>query len=67
MSEQPVIVAYLLRGIWYSAKEVDQKRISDKGAFQDAHPYTVAVLRRRQEYGKDTLEWIDLEKQEQRD
>jgi hypothetical protein len=65
MSEQPAIVAYLLRGIWYSAKEVETKRVGDKGAFQDAHPYTVAMLRRRKKYGGDVPEWIDLDEQKQ--
>lgn len=61
MTESQKIVAYLLRGIWYSAKEVETKRVSDKGAFQDAHPYTIAALRRRKKYGGDVPEWIELD------
>ena len=61
MSETPKIVAYLLKGIWYSAKEVETKRVGDKGAFQDAHPYTAAMLSRRKKYGGDVPEWIDLD------
>lgn len=62
MSETPKIVAYLQKGEWFPAETVEKKRVSDKGAFQDAHPYTVAALRNRREHGRDVPEWIDLEK-----
>ena len=40
--------------------QVEKVLMSDKGAFQDAHPYTVAALKRRREYGNDVPTWIDL-------
>lgn len=64
MSEKRPIVAYLYKGEWHTAAQVDKARISDKGAYQDAHPYTVAALRNRREYGNDVPEWIDLDEQE---
>jgi hypothetical protein len=55
--------AYLQKGIWYTAAQVDKARVSDKGAFQDAHPYTIAALKRRREYGNDVPTWFDLNEQ----
>lgn len=63
MSETPKIVVYLVKGEWIPAETVEKKRNSDKGAYMDAHPYTVAALRRRREYGNDVPEWIDLDEQ----
>jgi hypothetical protein len=37
-----------------------QKRALDKSAFVDAHPYTIAALRNRREYGRDVPKWVDL-------
>lgn len=63
MSETSKIVAYLQKGEWFPAEMVEKKRVSDKGAFQDAHPYTVAALRRRRDFGGDVPEWIDFDEQ----
>lgn len=60
MSEAQAIVAYLYKGEWIAAETVEQKRVSDKGAYMDAHPYTVAMLRRRRVFGRDVPAWIDL-------
>lgn len=64
MSEKRPIVAYLFKGAWYTAKDVDKARVSDKGAYMDAAPHTVASLRNRREYGRDVPEWIDLDNQD---
>jgi hypothetical protein len=63
MTEVREIVAYLSKGKWYKAAEVQTKRHADRGAFTDAFPYTIASLRNRQEYGRDVPEWINLDKQ----
>lgn len=56
------IVAYLQRGEWFKAAEVQKKRAADKGAFTDAHPYTISALRNRRASGRDVPDWIDLDK-----
>lgn len=62
MTEVQAIVAYLHQGVWVDPAQVQKSRVSDKGAYMDAHPYTLAALRRRREYGRDVPEWIGLDK-----
>lgn len=64
MSEK--IIAYLYRGEWHTATEVQKKRETDKGAFEGALPYTRSALVRRQENGRDVPAWVDLNKQDER-
>jgi hypothetical protein len=61
MTEQ--IIAYLHRGEWHKAAEVQRKRASDKSAFDGAYPYTLSALRRRREYGRDVPGWVNLDEQ----
>lgn len=64
MTEVQTIVAYRFKGEWYTADKVRTERKKDQGAFVDALPYTLAALRRRQEYGRDVPEWIELDQNE---
>jgi hypothetical protein len=61
------IVAYWLKGEWYSADDVQKARVSDRAAFWDAHPYTLSALRNRRDYGRDVPEWIKLDELESSD
>lgn len=61
ITETQGIVAYLHQGQWFDTAQVQKSRVSDKGAYMDAHPYTIAALRRRREYGRDVPEWINLD------
>jgi hypothetical protein len=61
------IVAYWLKGEWYSAADVQKARISDRGAFGEANPYTLSALRNRRDYDRDVPEWINLDEQNRRD
>jgi hypothetical protein len=61
MSENRRIIAYLYKNEWYTAEQVEKARVSDKGAYMDAHPYSVASLRNRREYGRDVPTWIDID------
>jgi len=63
MTEPRKIVAYLQKGEWFTADEVQRKRAIDKGAFADANPYTIVALINRRESGRDVPEWIDLDEQ----
>ena len=57
------IVAYLQKGEWFKAEDVQSKRAIDRGAFIDAHPYTIRALRNRRSYGRDVPSWINLDEQ----
>lgn len=63
MTEPRAIVAYLQKGVWYKAEDVQAKRAIDRGAFIDAHPYTIQALRNRREFGRDVPEWVNLDEQ----
>jgi hypothetical protein len=62
MTEVQAIVAYLEKGVWYTPEEVREKRTQRSPELVDAMPYTLAALRRRQEYGRDVPEWVNLDK-----
>ena len=63
MTEPREIVAYLQKGEWFKADEVQRKRAIDKGAFVDANPYTIVALINGHESGRDVPEWINLDEQ----
>ncbi len=65
MTEAQAIVAYLHKGEWFTAEEVQAKRRRDQGAFVEANPYTLDALRRRREYGRDVPEWVKLDERKQ--
>lgn len=62
-AESTQIVAYLENSIWYTPDEVRSERAARSPKLIDANPYTLAMLHRRREYGRDVPEWIRLDKE----
>lgn len=60
MVDENQIVAYIEKGVWHTFEEVQEKRAQRSPELVDALPYTVKMLRRRQEFGRDVPDWIDL-------
>lgn len=64
MTTEPTqIVAYLEKGVWYTPEEVRVERAARSPKLIDANPYTIAMLHRRREYGRDVPEWINLDEE----